>query len=95
MLKNIRPEMIAIQKRFFEAFDAAVDMGKTNGLLTFCNEHRLNRTKYSNIRTELRNPKDAKPTNYKVIDLDALAYLCKDFGVSPEWLLFGKGKMFK
>lgn len=92
--KNIRPEMIAIQKRFFKAFDAAIDKKKTKGLQTFCKEHDLNRVKYSNIRTELRHPDKVKPTNYKVIDLDALAYLCGDFGVSPEWLLWGKGKMF-
>lgn len=95
MLKNIRPELITIQHRFFQALDMAIDMGKTKGLQTFCNEHGLNRVKYSNIRTELRNPEKAKPTNYKIIDPDAMAYLCKDFGVNPQWLLFGKGKMFK
>jgi hypothetical protein len=88
--------MIAIQKRFFEALDLLINTKQCGGLQTFCNNHGLNRVKYSNIRTELRKPaSEAKPTNYKVIDLDALAYLCKDFGVSPEWLLFGKGKMLK
>ena len=95
MIKNIRPEMISIQKRFFEALDMAIAMGRTKGLKTFCDDHGLNRIKYSNIRTELRNPAAAKPTNYKVIDLDALAYICKDFGISSEWLLFGTGTMLK
>jgi hypothetical protein len=95
MLKTIRPEMISIQRRFFEALDIMIDSGKTNGLLTFCKEHNLNRVKYSNIRTEMRHPNATKATNYKVIDLDALTYLCKDFNVSSDWLLLGKGKMFK
>ncbi|MDR1755587.1 MAG: hypothetical protein LBR65_01315 [Culturomica sp.] len=96
MLKIIRPEMLAIQRRFFEALDVVIGMGQCGGLQTFCKEHGLNRVKYSNIRSEMRKPaEEAKPTNYKVIDLDALSYLCKDFHVSPEWLLFGNGKMFK
>lgn len=96
MLKIIRPEMISIQRRFFEALDLLIDTRQTGGLQTFCKEHGLNRVKYSNIRTELRKPaSEAKPTNYKVIDLDALAYLCKDFNVSADWLLLGKGTMFK
>ncbi|KAA6350930.1 hypothetical protein EZS27_001777 [termite gut metagenome] len=95
MLKIIRPEMLSIQRRFFDALDIMIDSGKTNGLLTFCKDHNLNRVKYSNIRTEMRNPHVAKATNYKVIDLDALAYLCKDFNVSSDWLLLGKGGMFK
>lgn len=32
---------------------------------------------------------------YKIIDLDALSSICRDFGVSAEWLLTGKGKMLK
>ena len=36
-----------------------------------------------------------KECPYKLIDIDALAYLVKDFGVSSDWLLLGRGKMFK
>ena len=93
--KNIRPEMIAIQHRFFEVLDLMISTGQIAGLRTFCENHKLNRVKYSNIRTELRHPELAKPTNYKVIDLDALTYLCKDFNVSPDWLLLNKGTMFR
>ena len=94
MIKTIRPELLSIQARFFEALDVLISSGKTAGIQTFCKEHGLNRVKYSNIRTEMRNPSAAKPTNYKVIDLDALMYLCTDFHVSPKWLLLGKGGMF-
>ena len=30
-----------------------------------------------------------------MIDIDALAGICTDFGVSAEWLLLGRGKMLK
>ncbi|MDR2910727.1 MAG: hypothetical protein LBV47_05115 [Bacteroidales bacterium] len=95
MLKIIRPEILSIQKRFFEVLDLMISTKQLAGLQTFCKAHGLNRVKYSNIRTEMRKPEQAKLTNYKVIDLDALMYLCQDFNVSAEWLLTGKGKMFK
>lgn len=95
MLKIIRPEMQVIQKRFFEALDILITTGKIGGLQPFCNNHGLNRVKYSNIRTEMRKPDKVKETNYKVIDLDALSHLCKDFNISSDWLLLGNGKMFK
>ncbi|MDR2907945.1 MAG: hypothetical protein LBU91_08165 [Bacteroidales bacterium] len=95
MLKIIRPEILSIQKRFFEVLDVMISTKQLAGLQTFCNAHGLNRVKYSNIRTEMRKPEQAKPTNYKVIDLDALMWLCKDFNVSADWLLLGKGTMYK
>lgn len=94
MLKTIRPELILIQKRFFEALDLLISTRQTT-LKTFCDGNGLNRVKYSNIRTEMRKPDIENPKRYKMIDLDALMYLCKDFNVSSDWLLLGSGKMFK
>lgn len=96
MKKNINQQAIAIQKRFFEAIDLAIESGTlTCGLKGFCSDHGLNRVKYSNIKNDLkRNDEVVKPHTYKVIDIDALAYICHDLSVSPEWLLFGRGKMF-
>ena len=31
---------------------------------------------------------------YRVIDIDALSGICKDFGVNPAWLLLGVGEMY-
>lgn len=91
MRKNINPQAIEIQRRFFQALDLAVSTGKVKGLATFCREHNLNRVKYSRIKNSLDKP--AEETLYKIIDLDALAGLCRDFNVSADWLLLGKGKM--
>ena len=91
MKKSINPEALEIQKRFFEALDFAISSEKVNGLKGFCESHNLNRTKYSRIRSALDKP--VEEMKYKIIDLDALMYVCMDFGVSPDWLLLGHGKM--
>ena len=95
MKKNINQQAISIQKRFFLALDYGIESGKIKGgLKGFCDEHKLNRIKYCNIKGELNKPEsERKETNYRVIDIDALAYICNDCKVSPEWLLFGRGKM--
>lgn len=93
MKKSINPQAIAIQRRFFEALDLAISLGKITGVKGFCDDHQLNRTKYSCIKNSLDKPLDE--TNYKMIDLDALSAICTDFGVSAEWLLLGRGKMLK
>lgn len=92
MKKSINPKAIEIQRRFFKALDLMIASGHLKGLKTFCENHELNRTKYSRIKNDLDKPIEA--TTYKVIDVDALAALCSDFGVNPEWLLLGRGEMF-
>ncbi len=93
MKKSINPRAIAIQERFFEALDILISSKELTGLKTFCEDNKLNRTKYSRIKNALGKP--IEETTYKMIDIDALAALCSDFGVSPEWLLLGRGKMLK
>ena len=90
--KTVRPQAHAIQRRFFEALDLLIETDRIKSLAEFCADHGLHRPKYSNIRTHLKDPN--KPgTGYKFIDIDAIAYLVKDFGISSEWLLLGKGGM--
>jgi hypothetical protein len=90
--KVVRPEAHNVQRRFFEAIEMLIDLGRMNSLAAFCSEYGLHRPKYSNIRTAINDP--SKPgTGYKFIDIDALAYLVRDYGVSSEWLLVGKGDM--
>lgn len=93
MKKSINPQAIKIQKRFFQALEMAIQDGVISGLKGFCKDHDLNRIKYQRIKTALQNPE--AEYLYKIIDLDALAALCSDFGVNPEWLLLGNGDMLK
>jgi hypothetical protein len=91
--KIVRPQVVEIQKRFFEALDMLISSGKIRGLQTFCDEYKLHRPKYSNIKNHLYKPSDG--TGYKFIDIDALSYLVADYGISSDWLLLGKDGMFK
>ena len=89
MKKYINPQANAIQARFFQALELAIQSGKISGLKGFCRDHNFNRTKYS----LLRNTLGTDAMTYRVIDLDALSAICKDCGVNPAWLLLGVGDM--
>lgn len=91
--KVVSPLTQGVQKRFFDAIDMLISQGALAGLQTFCTEHDLHKAKYSNLRTATRDPEhDAR---YKIIDIDAIVYLVKDYKISCEWLLMGRGGMFR
>lgn len=92
--KIIRPKAKEIQSRFFQAIDMLIESGKIKSLQSFCTYYGLHRPKYSNLRTHSKD-ESKLGTGYKFIDIDALAYLVADFGVSSDWLLVGRGGMFK
>lgn len=91
--KVIRPQVRAIQKRFFEALNLLIESRKIKGLQTFCQDYSLHRPKYSNIRSLVQEDKPG--TGYKLIDIDALSYLVLYYKVSADWLLTGRGSMFR
>jgi hypothetical protein len=91
--KELSRDAEEIQRRFFEALNMLISQGRLDGLQTFCRQYGLNRPKYSNLRMSLTAGHSAAP--YKYIDIEALAYLVKDYGVSADWLLTGAGGMFK
>lgn len=82
----------AVQSRFFIAIDMLISQGALPGLQTFCTDYDLHKAKYSNLRTAMRNPEHG--TKYKFIDIDAMVYLARDYKISCEWLLLGRGGMF-
>lgn len=83
---KISPEGIAITKRFFEALDMLKAQKRIRGLLTFTKAHDIN---YWNINTVRNQPE------VSVLKTEWLVYLTQDYNVSAEWLLTGKGGMFK
>ena len=91
MKKYINPQANAIQARFFQALELAIQSGKITGLKGFCRDHNFNRTKYS----LLRNTMGTDAMTYRVIDLDALSAICNDGGVNPALMLLGVGDMLK
>ncbi len=92
--KTIRPQAQAIQDRFFQAIDMLIESDKIKSLQEFCSLYELHRPKYSNLRTRSKDH-NKLGTGYKFIDVDALSYLVKDFKISADWILTGKGGMFR
>ncbi len=83
-----------IHRRFFKAVDDLIAMDKMPSFTSWCDGHGLHRPKYTTIRRFYKEGVVAEHM-YKAIDLDALAYLSADFGVSADWLLSGAGNEFK
>ena len=82
-----------INKRFFKAFEALSVAGKIDSMTAFCEKYGLYRIKYSRLKAKINEP-TKKDTDYKNVDSVALGYLVKDYNVSAEWILTGKGQMF-
>jgi hypothetical protein len=92
MSLNISTRTRDVQSRFFEALNHLIESNEIQGgLLEFCKRYNLNRTKYSLLRNG-SSESEARMT-YRTIDIDALSYLCTDYGISARWLLTGGGAM--
>lgn len=74
-----------IIKRFYEAFDAVMAMGKFRGVQTFCNMYDIDKRNFYAQR------KDLSRGWFKVSWLQPLVM---EYGVSADWLVTGRGKMF-
>lgn len=92
-VKKISDQTTAIQERFFRAINALIESGKLAGMKTFCGEYGLHKAKYTNLRNAILAPK--RETKYRLIDIEALHYLVKDYNVNANWLLTGRGSMFR
>ena len=75
-----------INKRFFQALDNLKTIKAIRGIQTFAREHNIDRRTMYNIKT---NPQTQR------IKTEWLHYIVTDFNISAEWLLTGRGSMFK
>ena len=80
------PEATEINKRFFFAIDYLVDIKEIRGLYTFTKKHNLN---YWNLYTVRKEP------GRRVLKVEYIALLAKDFNISLEYILLGNGPMRK
>ncbi|KAA6303187.1 MAG: hypothetical protein EZS26_000790 [Candidatus Ordinivivax streblomastigis] len=97
MEKRITSITDGINRRFFSAVDALVTMGRAHSLEALCKEFALHPPRYREMRLTYGvtpNP-NSKPSRYVNIEMDAIYHLCSKYSVSAEWLMLGRGKIFK
>jgi hypothetical protein len=80
------PESIKIINRFFEALDMLIASRELRGAQTFTKKYGINTWNFKTVR---KNPES------DMFQLVWISYLVNDYGVSAEWLMTGKGGMFK
>lgn len=78
-------ESIAVTTRFFAVIDALVAMGKIRGNQTYCKRYGIDP---GNFRAQ------KKDLNKGFFQVSWIIPLIRDFNVSSDWILLGKGKMF-
>lgn len=75
-----------IVTRFYIAVNELINKKVIRGVQTFTKKYDIDRRAFKRI--------EASP-QMKSFDCGWLNFIVKDFDVNPEWLLTGKGQMFK
>jgi len=81
----LHEKSIQINARFFAALNALLQLERIETKLQFCELYGLDQANLLRLSKE--------PT--RKFELALLYFICNDFGVSPEWLITGKGTMFQ
>lgn len=83
MLK-ISPDALPINRRFFETLKSLKQRGELGGVFGFAKKYKIS---YANLYT-------IKTKEQGSVKVEFLMYLVRDYNVSAQWLLTGKGNMF-
>ena len=79
-------ETLGIIGRFFEAFDALVESRTIRGFQTYCRLWGIDKRHFYAQRED---------TGRGYFEVSWLLPMIREYHVSPDWLLFGKGSMFR
>ena len=82
----ITEETKQIMIRFYSALDALIEKKELKGVNTCCRLYNIDR------RNLLAQRKDL---DRAILQISWMQPIVKDFGVSGDWLLTGRGAMFK
>lgn len=82
----ITEETKQIMARFYSALDALIERKELKGVNTYCRLYNIDR------RNLLAQKKDLDRV---ILQISWMQPIVKDFGVSGDWLLTGRGTMFK
>lgn len=77
---------VVIVNRFFFALRLLIQTKKIRGVQTFTNAYGIDRRNFLYVE---KNPSS------KQFEVEWLCYICRDYNVSADWLLLGKGEMIK
>lgn len=79
------PDSVRITERFFDAIQILKQYKALRGKQTFTRRYGINQRNFWQLE---------KDKSKDIMQIAWLKYLCEDYGVSAEWLLTGKGKIF-
>ena len=82
----ITEETKQIMIRFYSALDALIEKKELKGVNTYCRLYNIDRRNLLAQRKEL---------DRVILQISWMQPIVKDFGVSGDWLLTGRGAMFK
>lgn len=92
--KEITPIAEGVNRRFFQAIEMLVSLGKVSALESFCNDAGLFPSRYREMRfTYGVTPRIDKTSRYKNIEIEGLCALVSKYNISAKWLLSGRGNM--
>ncbi|MDR0865005.1 MAG: hypothetical protein LBO74_08745 [Candidatus Symbiothrix sp.] len=75
-----------VVKRFFEAIYALKERKVIRGKQTFTRRYGINNRNFWLLEQDMSRD---------IFQMAWLSYLVSDYGVSPDWIITGKGDMFK
>lgn len=84
--RSYTPETLSIIERFFNSISFLVSAKKIRGKATYCRLYDIDRR---NFEAQFKNHSAGH------FQVSWLLGLINDFNISAEWLLTGKGDMFK
>lgn len=82
---NISNDGIDITNRFFYAIDMLKKFKVIRGLQTFTRAHNIH---YGNIAVVKKEP------GKRIVKPEWIKWLCEDYDVSIDYIMFGKGHVF-
>ena len=83
---DISNDGVLITNRFFLCIDLLKDSGRMSSIADFAETHGINRSRLTLMRN---NPE------HVLLKPEVIKWLCEDYGVYVEYIIFGKGKILK
>lgn len=72
--------------RFYDVIDKLIENKQIRGVSTYCTEYGIDRRHFYHQKDDF---------NKGYFEVYWILPLIRDFRVSPDWILFGKGEMFR